>query len=239
MPIRNSVIAALALLCSATTLADTTIAWMPTTGSHYAFKWVATSEDYPGPSGTTSIRQEEIDHETIQKVDAEGNIFVELRVSNVKAMEGGEKVPASNTKEIVQTLTYRKDGLLINRHSTDPNDVQDPRIDEIERFVFPSQPVAVGSSWTYKSPADILKTDSHDAVTTFTYEGTEEVSGIRCYKIGIKFKEVGILLAVHAEGTAWVSADDGELVMKDVTAENLTVATGAHPFKLRMRKIRI
>ena len=220
-------------------LAATPIVWKPTVGAEYRFKWVATSEDYPGPSGLTSIRQEEVDHHLIKQADPGGDVVTSVEISEIKAAMGDKSVqPANPSAVIKETLVQRKDGLILSKRSDSAADVTDPRIEAMDRFVYPDHPINIGDKWVYSEQADKQK-GTQDNQSTYTYLGRELVSGIPCYKIGLQYREIGILLAIRAEGTIWISSEDTELVKKDILGENLTIAGGASAFKLRLQTERI
>ncbi|HEY3783619.1 MAG TPA: hypothetical protein VGL56_21250 [Fimbriimonadaceae bacterium] len=230
---------AFTLIVQSLALASTSILWKPARGAEYRFKWVATSEDYPGPTGATIIRQEETDTDTIKELSPNGNIVTQLAISGVTASMGDKTLkPANSGVSITETVVQRKDGLVVSKKSDSANDVSDPRIEAMERVIYPDHPVNVGTSWSYSEQADMAK-GTHDNQSTYTYVGRETVSGILCYKISVNYQEKGILVAIKAKGFIWLSCADGELVNRDVQGENLTVGNGARTFKLHLRTERI
>jgi hypothetical protein len=232
------VLASSAILVSIA-LASTSIVWKPAPGAEYRFTWVASSDDYPGPTGITIIRQEETDTDTIKEIAPNGNIVTQVAISGVTATLGDQTIkPANAGVSITEIVTQRQNGLVVSKKSDSANDVSDPRIEAMERVVYPDHPVNVGDIWSYAESADSSK-GTHDNQSTYTYMGRETVSDMLCYKIALRYQEKGLLVAIKAIGTIWLSCADGELVRRDVQGENLTVAGGATPFKLHLRTERI
>ena len=229
------VVAALAAIA----VASTSITWKPALNRTYLFKWVATSEDYPGPSGSTIIRQEESDADTVTKVDSSGNFVTQVAISGVAASMGDKTLKASAPGiTITELIVQRKDGLVLSKSSDTANDVSDPRVEAMERVIYPGHMVNVGDSWTYDETGIALK-GTHDNQSLYTYVGRETVDDILSFKVSVHYQEKGALLPIKADGFIWLSCADGELVKRDIQGENLTVANGGKTFKLHLRTERM
>jgi len=215
------------------------ILWRPQIGSVYQYKWRATSEDYPGPDGVTTLAQEESDQDTVKELRPDGDVLMERKVTGVKAKLGSSSVPSKVDGDVItQSLLMSSRGVLLHRTTDAKEDVENPRFDLVERLVYPDKPVSVGDSWTYKeSGSPVMGT--YDNETVYTFRGSERVQGILAKKIQVEYRETSTLLSINSTGAIWVSPEDGSIVKKDLQVSNLTVGSGARMFNLRIRVDRV
>lgn len=199
------------------------IAWKPQVGVTHRYKWDAWSEDFPGPDGVTTLSQEEIDTDTTREVRPNGDIVEEVKVSGVKAKLGSSEIPSKASSDVrTQTLVYSSAGLLLDWSSDAKGDMDNPRLDRVERLIYPDHPVNAGDTWTYKEAVNPTK-GIYDNEAAFTFRGSQQVGGVLAKKITFTYKETGILLSISASGTFWVAPDDGSIVKKDIQVNNLVV----------------
>lgn len=215
------------------------IVWKPQVGDIHRYKWSAWSEDFPGPDGVTTLSQEEIDADTIKEVRPNGDIVEEVKVTGIKAKLGSSDVASKASSEVrTQTLVYNPSGLLLDWSSDAKGDVDNPRMDRVERLIYPDHPVNAGDTWTYKESANPTK-GIYDNEAVFTFRGSQQMNGVLAKKITFAYKETGILLSISASGTFWVSPDDGSIVKKDIQVNNLNVPPNNRQMNLHITVTRI
>jgi len=205
------------------------IAWTPKVGftQNYTLKFTGTGLNIPGMTGDLSVTGTVV--HKINEIKSDGHIIVEEKQSDVVIKIGDQEMPNPGAKVITETYTYLPTGEIIESKSDSTEGDQNARLEESNAFVFPANPVKVGDTWKRTGKANSAR-GIFDNESTYTYQGTDTVDGVACYKIGVDFKETGAPTNMTGTGTFWINTADGELAKAEESLKNVELPGLPNPF---------
>lgn len=211
-------IGAIALCTLASASVDSVkIVWAPKVGAVTKHR-VDIAPDVPGMEIKIAI---EVSSKVL-KVEA-GEITVEESVLSTKMSFNGQEMdpPAELGSQGKQVIVYATNGEV----KKGPETEQMPRIEESNKFVFPTAALNVGDTWKRSGKGDDKK-GTVDSTTTYTYEGPEKVGKWDCHKIRVAFKELVGERPMANSGYVWVEAATGDLVKAEYMAVDVEFQPG-------------
>ncbi|MCH8273955.1 MAG: hypothetical protein IH851_04120 [Armatimonadetes bacterium] len=140
----------------------------------------------------------------IIEVHPDGSVKVRQWLTDWTVLQDGRDITdAEDAGEHTSTLTFGPNGDLLPDDSIEGT----WRYIPARTFIHPEEPVSPGDQWQWLVPADpdtgIIKGES-----TFTYAGTEKLSGQIVYKVTMRYTELKGSERVRANGTYWISTED-------------------------------
>ncbi|MBI5707828.1 MAG: hypothetical protein HZC36_12660 [Armatimonadetes bacterium] len=211
-------LSAIALCTLASASVDSVkIAWAPKVGGVTKHR-VDIAPDVPGMEIKIAI---EVSGKCL-KVE-NGEITMEESILSTKMSFNGQEMdpPAELGSQGKQVIVYAANGEVKKGPETQPM----PRIDESNKFIFPTAELNVGDTWKRSGKGDEKK-GTVDSTTTFTYEGAEKVGKWDCHKIRVAFRELVGQRPMANSGYVWVEVGTGELVKAEYTAVDVEFQPG-------------
>lgn len=195
---------------AAASLQAVSIKWNPKEGATYKYKMEA-KMNFGQEIPVTGMITNKIEKVTDEKVT------ISIK-SSVEAM--------GTTMDSTSTDTLSRSGeTLESKTSADTQGADLRRLMQASAFIYPGNDVKVGETWVHKVKKNEEK-GIFSSETTFKYEGTEEVDGVKCHKITSQFKETDAETNASAANTFWISIDDTEQYKSTNSVKSCTVAPG-------------
>ncbi len=217
----------LAVVCLASlalaTQSTPKLAWNPKVGATLEYAIQADSKDSTGM--TVNFKADQVVKCT--KVEG-GKITQETRMKNIKIVVNGQDLGdlGDNGDQAVTTV-FASNGELL-----EAGDDGNPRLIQTLVFLYPTEEAKLGLTWTREFKGK-------DAVpaskTTFTYAGLEDVSGTKCHKVKVEFKELSGDAPMSVKCTAWLATDTGDMVKWNGEYKNVVWQEGMPPADATMK----
>jgi predicted RNA-binding protein with TRAM domain len=211
MKIRTTLILGLTAIAVIGTSALQTVnmKWTPKVGATYKFSMKANMvlAGMGEASVTGKISQ------VVEKVDGD-QVTVKIQQTDSKVNFGGQEMEQPNS---VVTEKRTLNGEVLEAKIEPEPQMSLARMEAAIAFHYPTKPVAIGDSWVYAAAGKLPGTVPAEA--TFKYEGDEEMSGTKCYKVSYTYKESGDN-KVTGSGTVWLSIADSEMVKAVQSVKN-------------------
>lgn len=233
MKVRILPIAAL-LAAAAISLASmqaVSIKWNPKEGATYKYDMQATMNVMGTDAKVTAKIARKI---TSVKDD---HVMLEESQTDSKVDFGGQTMDQPNSTE---TSKVDRLGVILESKSSTPEQegVNMKRLGQSFLFVYPGNDVKEGDTWVHKVKAD-QKAGIFSSETTFKYAGTEEIDGVKCFKITSEFKETDAPSAMTAKNTFWLSVDDTEMVKATNSVKNANISDQIPAFDMDATTTRV
>ncbi len=215
-----------------------TLAWNPKKGdkTKYQMKMTGDMDFGQGPM-PLEVR---ISTESEVKNIVDDQITVTSKISKFELFMNGEDMTqmAGGGTEIPDvTRVMSRRGELIK---SDANDmVNNPRLEQMQAFVYPDKPLKIGETWTHEFKGDKEK-NVPKARAKFTLDALEEKDGKAVYKLTYAFSELETPgKPMGSMGTMWVLRDSGDPYRIDGTINDASFAEGMPPMnmKFEMQKV--
>lgn len=227
LPIAALVAAAAISLAS---MQAVSIKWNPKEGANYKYTMNATM-NVTGMDVKLSAKI----NRTIKSVMDE-HVTVEEAQSDTKVDFNGS---VQDQPSATETTKMSRLGVILESKSSQeaPEGMNMKRLGQSFLFVYPGNDVKEGETWVHKVKKD-EKTGIFSSETTFKYVGTEEVNGVKCWKISSDFKETDAPSAMTAKNVFWVSVDDTEVYKATNSVKNATISEAIPPFDMDANTMR-
>lgn len=229
-----SAVSALAVAATVFAQDAASIVWRPKAGQTTKYRMTSTSNMEGQAAEFGSVVTS-----TVKEVRADGSVVMTTKTGDLSLKVGDQDMSGMMPKEeVVATIVYARNGELVSRALDKPSEFDVPRLENAFVFIYPEKSVKVGDTWTRKYAGD-KKTNVPASTTTFTYRGVEKIDGgLSGHRIDFDFKESGEG-PITGTGSAWVAAEDGDLLRTDYSLKNVVVSESAPPMDIKGTVVRI
>ncbi|MCW5937757.1 MAG: zinc-dependent metalloprotease [Fimbriimonadaceae bacterium] len=158
---------------------------------------------------------------TVMK-SADGTVTFERLTESSSQSINGQTMPASEEKEAPSTTVVRADGTLASYKDSRSEDDEgfSVRLWIAQQPVFSEKPVGVGDKWKYDYKADATLR-SKAASANFELVAFEEVAGVKCAKINMRYTESSGTPALGSKSVLWVEVATGDVVKNTFELSNV------------------
>lgn len=204
---------AVAIVAQASVLDPVTIAWKPKTGAVTKFNEKVTVYNPPIPGMTGDMKLAFTLTDTVKDIKSNGDVVTEEKQTDFSMKMGDQDMSQmAGNQDLAVTVTQSANGKTIDRKITaGPTDMDMPRLNQLQEFTFPDHPLNQGDTWKLEQKGESEK-GTYNSETVFTYEGSEVVNGVPCYKIQTDYKETNAPTPMTATITTWLAQDTGDVV---------------------------
>jgi hypothetical protein len=227
MKIKLSLVATTVLLAGLALAAvdGVKLVWKPEKG---LTKYKMTGKAIVDLGGQTAEAEISADIERTIKEVEDGKVTVEEVQKNYQLTIMGQSM--GDMPPVSSTTVYSLDGKIVSRKSDASSEMESPRMELAMNLVYPDKDKELkkGDTWTAKFEADSSK-GTYDLEQTYTFEGEDEVKGIKTYKITINIKESGAPTDMTGTIKYWLRQDNGEVVRQTLDIKKAPVSDQIPP----------
>lgn len=191
--------------------------WKPKADAESNYTLKATAKiDFGGQPGDIEFSAKV--NRKVKEVKSDSITIVEKQ-SDLQISMAGNPIDAGQSTSTT-TSKLKPNGEVIESTSDAPTEAQSPRMEMAYAFHFPEKEVADNDTWTKKVEANSKK-GTFTTEYKYTLVKTEEINGIKCYKITCEIKETDAPTNMTGTGTYWLRTDDCETVKATFKLSNV------------------